>query len=338
MKRILLIISLFSIGSLMAQANFTKDNYHKNGSHTYFLCDSVIPTFNDVKGSNVTWSYDTINKIDGVTNVFIIKDSTDAFYATADQFINNGDNTNDFLETSSATDIRHGMNINVPDIGFVSAYFDVIAPKVMEYPFAFNTKISDTLSGYADVVGLSLLNRSLWGKHYTEYDGYGKLIIGNTTVNGVSRVHSYDTLSVDTEDPGIDTIMVILDVYEYYRFEESTFPVFYVSSLQIILGGTAVVLNKSFSMYDPSENQVVGIENISNTDFQLSPNPAKDQFTLLGDFEQAEVQIVDNLGKIVYQGTSPKGATINVERFNSGLYFVNATINGATITKKLIKY
>lgn len=324
----------------MAQSDFTTSNYRVNGSQEYFMCDSLLPMYNDIVGSGVTWTYDTIAKIDGETRTITIKDSSDVIFTAMNKFVDNGENTNLFIESGATKDILHGMNISVPDIGFVNAYFDE-TPKTMEYPFAMNALLKDTIAGYADVVGLGLLDKPLWGNHYVHYDGFGNLQVGNTMIEGVSRLHVYDTLSVDTEDPGIDTIMVLLDVYEYYRFDVSTLPIFQITSLQIGLGGVFMPINRVLSYYDPSVTQTitndVATNNITNLDFMILPNPAKDQIQLIGDYDNAVVQIINSLGQVVFNDEVQNGMVISTNDLNTGLYLVSVTTNGQTTTKKLIK-
>ncbi|MDR1848033.1 MAG: leucine-rich repeat protein [Bacteroidales bacterium] len=76
-----------------------------------------------------------------------------------------------------------------------------------------------------------------------------------------------------------------------------------------------------------------GLNDIGTTDFAIYPNPAKDKITIDCGENINSIEIVDLLGKVVYQG---KETTIDVSTFAKGNYFVRIYTNNGSITKKVI--
>jgi hypothetical protein len=74
-------------------------------------------------------------------------------------------------------------------------------------------------------------------------------------------------------------------------------------------------------------NEVAATANIN-----LYPNPAKDVINIEGE-RIIGVEVVDLLGKVVYQGSK---TTIDVSTFATGNYFVRVQTEYGTITKKVI--
>ena len=94
----------------------------------------------------------------------------------------------------------------------------------------------------------------------------------------------------------------------------------------------------------PASNYA-SIEETENTvNLTLYPNPAIDNVQLLvstGEAGSASTQVINSVGQVVMSNpnqTLVKGdntLTINVQQLPKGLYFVNVTIDGKTISKKL---
>jgi hypothetical protein len=83
---------------------------------------------------------------------------------------------------------------------------------------------------------------------------------------------------------------------------------------------------------DPS----LGTQNFSQNDFEISPNPAKNNFTITATNEPLKsLEVFNVLGQrimnLTFSATTLKN--INIETLNSGMYLLK--INGDT-TKRLI--
>ena len=78
----------------------------------------------------------------------------------------------------------------------------------------------------------------------------------------------------------------------------------------------------------------------------ISPNPFSDYLNVFYSVsEQGEVMIkmMDYTGQIIYHETAHVEKGLNtfriadIEKFESGNYFVNLTLNGKVVTKKVMK-
>lgn len=79
---------------------------------------------------------------------------------------------------------------------------------------------------------------------------------------------------------------------------------------------------------------------LNNNEFTLTPNPAKSKLhiRLPQSFENAEVAIYDVLGKKVYARTlSALSSSIDVSKWNNGIYLVRVSNGTTTQTKRFIK-
>jgi hypothetical protein len=96
----------------------------------------------------------------------------------------------------------------------------------------------------------------------------------------------------------------------------------------------------------PDPNGVNDFENSSVTDWQISPNPATDLINLKIDLNataEVEMNIYNIMGQaITFEnfGKQPTGkftATLNLDKFPKGAYFVKIDVDGAIFSKKLLK-
>jgi len=84
------------------------------------------------------------------------------------------------------------------------------------------------------------------------------------------------------------------------------------------------------------------IEN--NLTLEVYPNPTKNQTTVNFEIEKLSkviINVVDVLGRSVYTNntTLSKGkhlAILNVENYDTGIYYINTKIAGKTFTNKLV--
>jgi hypothetical protein len=84
-----------------------------------------------------------------------------------------------------------------------------------------------------------------------------------------------------------------------------------------------------------------GVATLSQSKFALFPNPAQDVVTLngLNDVDVSSVTVSDLNGKIFDTFTTFQGAAldINVDRLESGVYFIRINYDGTSETLKFIK-
>ncbi len=118
-------------------------------------------------------------------------------------------------------------------------------------------------------------------------------------------------------------------------------------SSAVISFGTTVLTNASTAgnadmFIAKLDNTLTGIESVAQTNgVSIYPNPSNDYFIINLNYipEKANVTISDVTGKIFYNTTFSGTQTtlISTKNFMSGMYFCVISIDGKSITKKLIK-
>jgi hypothetical protein len=81
-------------------------------------------------------------------------------------------------------------------------------------------------------------------------------------------------------------------------------------------------------------------EDFTNNDFNITPNPAKTNFTInLSKFtDNASISVHDILGKEIYSGKlNSLSTSVNVSQWNNGVYLVRVSTDSATQTKRFVK-
>ncbi|MDR1726262.1 MAG: T9SS type A sorting domain-containing protein, partial [Bacteroidales bacterium] len=84
-----------------------------------------------------------------------------------------------------------------------------------------------------------------------------------------------------------------------------------------------------------TELNIVDLNGVAETtnDISVYPNPAHKEINITCGEKINSIEVVDLLGKVVYQG---KETTIDVSAFAKGNYFVRVQTEKGTITKKVI--
>jgi len=90
----------------------------------------------------------------------------------------------------------------------------------------------------------------------------------------------------------------------------------------------------------------LGANTITNTleDFTVYPNPAKNIVTVKGSFNSmapttTAITVVNALGQVVINNTYPAGGslfgeTISIKDLSNGVYFMNISNSGASVTRQ----
>ena len=83
---------------------------------------------------------------------------------------------------------------------------------------------------------------------------------------------------------------------------------------------------------------IVGITDIeSQATWHITPNPASDQFTLLGLNESVELQIHDASGRLVLADrVSPENAHITTTAMEAGTYRVSTRYDNGTVETRVL--
>lgn len=338
MKEILLMLGVFCGGVVMAQNTFSSSNEVVNGTYAYFVCDSNANNLSATNGTNATWDYSQLAKYAGQTkNIIIDNNANTTDFPSATRSIDISGLMMDFLKTDATARTRYGISIVEPTLGSVSVKLAANPATLMNYPFAFGDSFNDAFSGTMDISALNINGNPASGTRSTIYDGVGTFKVGAQSIPNVSRVVYHDTIT--TTIPLLGSAKVYLNQYEYYDLDNTKEPIFIIISVIVYQGTTTTPLMDNtlvLSKYEPSGTVATAVV-ADDIHLSLSPNPVTDYVTLNGDFDNANVQIVDQSGRVVYQGQLKSGSTIPTVDFNSGIYVVKATIGQQTITKKIVK-
>jgi subtilisin-like proprotein convertase family protein len=108
-------------------------------------------------------------------------------------------------------------------------------------------------------------------------------------------------------------------------------------------GDTGVVNEWSVELCTVTTTITLGTQDFELTNFALYPNPNNGNFSLEFDSSSGEdinITLHDMAGRLVYNkiydATTKFNETISLNNVSSGMYLINITDNGRTITKKLI--
>ncbi len=82
-------------------------------------------------------------------------------------------------------------------------------------------------------------------------------------------------------------------------------------------------------------SQLSNIENISNRDIIVYPNPAKDKIQIISNSEIINIELSDISGKVLTQKNNVK--VVNIGHLTPGIYFLKITTKNGILTKKVIK-
>ena len=111
--------------------------------------------------------------------------------------------------------------------------------------------------------------------------------------------------------------------YRFVRWSDNV-----TDSLRTVVVNSDIMLSVTFE-------QTTGIDNVTNADMTLYPNPAASSVTIaLG--ERAEVSIVDQSGRTVSRMTVDGRATVDLTGMAKGAYYVRAVSENGTAVRKLI--
>lgn len=334
-----LLLSSISFGQGLTQANEPAIG----ASSSMFLCDSFATNYANVTGNGVTWDYSTIGYFPGEMRTISIIDPATTPNAGDFSGATKAVSIENFLTTywtSTATErSSSGFVFNEPTFGEVKAVFSVDPQKLATYEFSLNDELSDAFAGTLSFnFSGAPLNPDATGTSYATIDGKGTLKLNaTTTLTDVIRCLTIDTLN--TTVPIIGDIQLIRAQYEYYHFATGNLPVFTHTTAKLTAPGATDPLTEFTVVLNSVEpSNIVGISEKAGVAFSVFPNPAKDQLTVSGDFNNSAAQIVDQTGKTVQEISNlTSGSTIEINGLEKGIYFLVLTSNGTKSIQKFAK-
>ncbi len=343
MKRIILVATLAYSFTGLAQS-LTQANEPAIGEmQDMYLCDSFANTYVGTTGAGVTWNYSTLEKYNGVMRTVTIEDATTTpnamSFPTSTKTIKVENSLTTYFNSTSTERVSQGFVFNEPSFGELVAVFDTDEEKLVEYPFANGSSLSDDYAGtlYFEFNGLPM-NPAAAGSCQAWIDGQGTLLLpdGSTVLNAI-RYKMIDTSTTNIQLFG--DLEIVRTQYEYYDIANANLPVLTLSRLLIQQpGGGLPLADNSIVLSKVNPTNSVGLFSNELITFETYPNPTSGLVTLKGEFDaNATAAVFDQSGRMLFTKEAINGTSIDLSKYNTGMYLLKVTSNGVSGTKMIVK-
>lgn len=343
MKRILLVATLATSFTGLAQS-LTQANEPAIGeTQAMFLCDSFATTYEGTTGAGVTWDYSTLAKYASVIRTVTIEDATlaanAASFPTSTKTIKVENSLTTYFNSTSTERVSQGFVFNEPSFGELVAVFDTDEETLIEYPFINGSSLTDAYNGtlYFAFNGIPQ-SPAAAGNCYAWIDGQGTLLMPDgSSITDAIRYKMIDTSTTNIMLFG--DLEIVRTQYEYYDITNSNLPVLTLSRLLIQQpGGGLPLADNSIILSTVDPLNTVGLFTNSLIEFETYPNPTNGNVTLKGEFDSnATASVFDQSGRLLITQKAINGSSIDLSNFNTGMYLLKVTSNGASGTKTIVK-
>jgi hypothetical protein len=320
MKRVYILVNVLISTATFAQPTLEQSNVGEVLGNNYMSSitdwDGVISS----GGANQTWDYSNIITT-STSSLDYVDPST---CPSAGSFVNA--NVSAFYDNQSYIH----LNVTATDNDVVGQYASGVPipysdpEKVLKYPFTMG-------DSYVDSFGGTFYNGTTFvrdGNVTVTADGYGTLILPNSTITNVLRVK----VTEDYGDAvgGVEVYHYNIDIYKFYKPGINT-PVLTLTHIEY---GT-VVINHGAFIDDPS----LEIEESSTEELLVYPNPFTNKFTVETSTNDESIEVFDILGNLIsYTKVSEQNKlVIDLNDNESGIYIVRVTSATEVREMKLIK-
>lgn len=350
-KTYILMLTILSYGITLAQPTLTNANFVPGigESQLYYIADSNS-VLDNTTGANVIFNYSGLRGY-GLTQTQYFIDPTTTpnsgdyptatFTDTTAGFPGNLKYNQDFTDSLNTI----GLILDINTFGTVVAKYDDDSEIFMKFPFSYGDSFSDSYGG-AFTSAAAPIPTNGNGTVSVTADAWGTLKLPMTPdIDSVLRVVRVENLLTDTIFlqplfPDILPIPVNATQISYYKPSISKNP---------LISFVTADVNGSISVNIVSQYQLyaVGItEEDKNNIISIFPNPTNGNFTTLSislnNSAIVNVEIFNNLSQHiedVFKGELQQGKNqlkVKTSNLSKGLYFVNISVDGEVITKKLI--
>ncbi len=339
MKKFIVALTFFSVAYTAKCQSFTQSNEPQIGqSATMYVCDSSMSSMASQTGANVTWNFANLQGYNGLTNMITVIDpSVSTFFsstfASSTKAISYENTITTFLSSSATERLLHGFVYADPNLGNVIANYSQDNEILASYPFAFQGSVSDIFSGNLQYTLGVTQSPACSGSSKAMVDGTGTLILAGTTFPNVIRYTVSDTVSATTI---LGLVSVIHTQFEYYDLANNTLPLFVHTTITIKQGSNTMV-DRSIVLSSVQPSQNVGIIEVNNALFSVSPNPTNDNIQVNGNFSgNLNGEILDQVGRKVMNVTVQSGDFINLSTLNPGIYSLVLNDGKSKTTKRIL--
>lgn len=284
-----------------------------------------------VQGASATWDYSSVVMETTPSGVVGVDDATTSSYAsdfpTSTKAISQGTIIQFFNSTATAR-TSQGFVFNEPTFGEVVVVLDQDEAVQLTYPFNYGSTSNDYYEGSTELNLMGPMTAAVTGDVYSKIDGTGTLVLPSSQIVNVFRLVTMDTTLVSIPTfADVEVIRVQMEYYDQADASSQNLPIFVDAYISISgMGAQREVLSKNLSL---------GLNAKSIENFKVYPNPSNGEFTITGDFYEANVEVVDVAGKAVYASEINTGSTVKLNSVNSGVYFVKVTSNNKTAVEKI---
>ena len=184
----------------------------------------------------------------------------------------------------------------------------------LSYQFPANSTIAANSSLYLASKATTFFSRyglNAFGEFYRNLSNSNQnLILSDAFGNTIDSVFYYDTAPWPTSPDGGGSYLQLID--------------------------TALDNNLASSWV--ASNTLNLIENESDSQIAIYPNPTSDLITITSKMEMSKIEIFDLEGRFIQTFTTKYGVNeIDFSRLSTGIYILRIEINGISITRKVIK-
>lgn len=343
MKRILLVATLATSFTGLAQS-LTQANEPTIGeTQAMFLCDSFAATYEATTGAGVTWDYATLAKYPNVIRTVTIEDATTApnasSFPTSTKTIKVENSLTTYFNSTATERVSQGFVFTEASFGELVAVFDTDEEKLVDYPFANGSSLTDA---YAGTLNFEFSGQpqspSAMGNCSAWIDGQGTLLLPDgSTINDAIRYKMIDTSSTTVVLFG--DLEIVRTQYEYYDITNSNLPVLTLSRLKIQQPGSATpIADNSIVLSTVEPANTVGLFTNDLITFETYPNPTNGIVTLKGEFDaDATAAVYDQSGRLLITQKAINGSSIDLSNYHTGMYLLKVTSNGVSGTKTIVK-
>ncbi len=345
MKKTLLLLTISTTAIASAQTITVNDTLSTGDKTFYFEADNAAPNLDATVGAAVTWDYSTLSPL--TQNGPAVKDSvidnvnTDYPNATYQEQFDGGINV---FFTNTPTEVtNYGFIFDLNGQNATIKY-DVDPSQSSVFPMAFGTTdYVDAIDGHLVTVvptgGINVpVNIVITGTSTIKADGTGTLILGTTTFLNVLRVKTIEVL--DGNVPAVlpffagGPITVTRTSYAYYSLSDSKLPVFLHGELNAVVPTQPDV--NQLNVWSSVDLSTTGLDNDKIVTTSIYPNPAKELISIESS-NATSINIYNTIGQVVYSNLNPSVIeTVDVSKFETGIYIVEVKNNEITTTEKLI--
>lgn len=335
---ILLLLSLKSNSQSLVLTQSIHEPVIGDTNRTYVLDTTAFSSglMTGPTGSNLMWNYQNLITTSGqVTSAYVSTTAVNSAsnYPGATMVQAQGAVSNFYKSTTSPTTQTEFMGLSSTGITLNFTNTAIVA----KYPLAFGTTITDNFSGS---FSFSVQGNAA-GNVVTKADATGTLNLpGGITFTNVLRVKSVQNMTMTSGFFPVGTIKQTS--YTFYNSIDK-FPVLSFNYSTITL--TSQTPSVTAGATGSQKYFVVGMKenSLSDAEFSVFPNPAKDAFNVnLTNANNAvcTVEIYNSIGtlcRVIALGNSPEiKQTISLTNLSSGIYIVKTTLGAQSSSRRLI--